>query len=164
MLLQMALFHCFLSNIPLCICTASLGFPDGSAVKNPPALQEPQEMQVQSLGHKDPLEEDMTTHSSVLAWRIPLTEEPGGLQSIGFQRVGLDWSDLASTHHIFVHSSVDGLVGCFHGWAIVNTAAINRGVNVCFWIVVLYGYMPRSGTAGSYGNSQFPEEPPYCFP
>ena len=41
-------------------------------------------------GHKDPLEEDMTTHSSVLAWRIPLTEEPGGLQSIGFQTVGHD--------------------------------------------------------------------------
>ena len=47
-------------------------------------------MQVQSLGHKDPLEEDMTTHSSVLAWRIPWTEEPGGLQFIGSQRIGHD--------------------------------------------------------------------------
>ena len=44
-------------------------------------------MGVQSLGWEDPLEEGMTTHSSILAWRIPGTEEPGGLQSIGLQRV-----------------------------------------------------------------------------
>ena len=48
-------------------------------VKNLPAVQEPQEMQVQSLGQEDPLEEGMATHSSILAWRIPWTEEPGGL-------------------------------------------------------------------------------------
>ena len=47
-------------------------------------------MQVQSLGWEDPLEEVMATHSSILAWRIPRTEEPGGLQSIGLQRVGHD--------------------------------------------------------------------------
>ena len=44
-------------------------------------------MRVQSLGWEDPLEESMATHSSILAWRIPRTEEPGGLQSIGLQRV-----------------------------------------------------------------------------
>ena len=49
-----------------------------------------QEMQVQSLGQEDPLEEEMTAHSSILAWRIPWTEEPGGLQSMGSQRVGHD--------------------------------------------------------------------------
>ena len=49
-----------------------------------------QETQVQSLGWQDPLEEEMATHSSVLAWNIPLTEEPGGLQSVGLQRVGHD--------------------------------------------------------------------------
>ena len=43
---------------------------------------------------EDPLEEEMATHSSFLAWRIPWTEEPGGLQSMGSQRVGHDWSDL----------------------------------------------------------------------
>ena len=49
----------------------------------------------------DPLEEGMTTHSSILAWRIPGVEEPGGLQSKGSQRVGHDWSDLAcSTQHL----------------------------------------------------------------
>ena len=49
-------------------------------VKNPPAMQE---ASVQSLGWEDPLEEGMATHSSLLAWRIPWTEEPGGLQSMG---------------------------------------------------------------------------------
>ena len=59
----------------------------GSAVKNLPAVQE---TRVQSLGQEDPLEEAMATHSSILAWRIPWTEEPGGLQSIGLQRVEHD--------------------------------------------------------------------------
>ena len=54
-------------------------------VKNPPANAG--NARVQSLGGEDPLEEGMTTHSSVLAWRIPWTEEPGGLQSRGSQRV-----------------------------------------------------------------------------
>ena len=49
-------------------------------------------MRVQSLGQKDPLEEGMATHSGILAWRIPWTEEPGGLQSMGSQRVGHDCS------------------------------------------------------------------------
>ena len=67
------------------------GFPGDSAVKNPPAKQEPQEMQVQSLGGEGPLEESMAAHSSILAWRIPWTEEPGGLQSIG---VSKSWTQL----------------------------------------------------------------------
>ena len=53
---------------------------------------------VQSLGWEDPLEKDMATHSSTLAWRIPWMEEPGRLQSTGSQRVEHDWSDLACTH------------------------------------------------------------------
>ena len=48
-------------------------------VKNPPVMQEVQEMLVQSLGWEDPLEKEMTTHSSILAWEIPWTGEPGGL-------------------------------------------------------------------------------------
>ena len=56
-------------------------------VKNLPAMQE---TQVQSLGQKEPLEKEMATHSSILAWRIPRTEEPGELQSMGSQRVGHD--------------------------------------------------------------------------
>ena len=62
-----------------------MDFSDGSAIKNPPAMQEPQETQVQSLGQEVPLEEEMATHASILAWRIPWTEEPGGLQSTGSQ-------------------------------------------------------------------------------
>ena len=54
----------------------NIGCPGGSAVKNLPAMQEPQ---VQSLGQEDPLKKGMATHSSILAWRIPWTEEPGGL-------------------------------------------------------------------------------------
>ena len=56
-------------------------------VKNLPAMQE---TWVQSLGQEDPLEKGMATHSSILAWRTPWTEEPGGLQSLGSQRVGHD--------------------------------------------------------------------------
>ena len=56
-------------------------------VKNLPAMQE---TQVQSVGWEDPLEKGMATHSSILAWEIPRTEEPGGLQLTGSQRVGHD--------------------------------------------------------------------------
>ena len=54
-------------------------------VKNLPTIQE---TRVRSLGWEDPLEKGKATHSSILAWRIPWTEEPGGLQSVGSQRVG----------------------------------------------------------------------------
>ena len=63
-----------------------------------------QETWVQSLGREDPLEEGMAVHSSILAWKIPWTEEPGGLQSIGSQRVGHNWSNLARTHRCSFHS------------------------------------------------------------
>ena len=68
----------------------SSGFPCDSEVKNPPAMQERLEIWVQFLGWKNPLEEEMATHSSILAWEIPRTEEPGGLQSMGSQRI---WDD-----------------------------------------------------------------------
>ena len=60
------------------------GFPVAQTVKNLPAMQE---TQVPSLGQEDPLEKGMATYSSILAWRIPWTEEPGGLKSMGSQRV-----------------------------------------------------------------------------
>ena len=71
------------------------GFLGDSAVKNPPAMQETQETRVQSLDWEDPLEKEMATHPSTVAWEIPWTEEPGGLQSTGLQRVRHDW---AHTH------------------------------------------------------------------
>ena len=64
-----------------------VGFPDGSVLKNPTASAGDM---VQSLGQEDPLKEVMATHSSILARRIPWAEEPGGLQSMGSQRVGHD--------------------------------------------------------------------------
>ena len=64
-------------------------------------MQETQETLVRFLGQEDPLEMEMATHFSILAWKIPWTEEPGGLQSIGLQRVG---HDEAHTHaHPYCH-------------------------------------------------------------
>ena len=83
-------------------------------VKNPPAVQE---TQVQSLGREDPLEKEMGTHSSILAWRIPWTEESGRLQSMGSQRIRQDWA--TNTHFqwlwrvLFVYSRV---FPEFRGW------------------------------------------------
>ena len=61
--------------------------PMAQTVKNLPAMQE---TKVQSLGQEDPLKEEMATHCSLLAWRIPWTEKPGRLPSTGLQRVGYD--------------------------------------------------------------------------
>ena len=68
---------------------------DGASGQEPTCQCRTEEMQVQDLGRADPLVKEMTTHSSILAWRIPWTEEPGGLQSMGSQRVRHDWSHLA---------------------------------------------------------------------
>ena len=62
-------------------------------------------MWIWSLGWEDPLVEGMATHSNLLAWRIPWTEEPGELQSIGSQRVGHNWRDLAL--HLWGHTESD---------------------------------------------------------
>ena len=63
--------------------TDQLGVPGGPMAKTPSAMQE---TRLRSLGWQDPLEKEMATHSSILAWRIPWTEEPGGLQSTGLQK------------------------------------------------------------------------------
>ena len=72
-----------------------MGFPGGSVVKNLPALQE---TLAESLGQENPQEKEMATYSSILAWEIQWTEEPGRLQSIGSQRVGHDWMTNTHTH------------------------------------------------------------------
>ena len=69
-------------------------------VKNLPAVRE---TRVRMLGWENPLEKGMATHSSILAWRIPGTEEPGGLQSMGSQRVGHDW---AAISHSLIHQTL----------------------------------------------------------
>ena len=83
-----------------------LGFLDGSAIKNLPAIQETQESQVLSLSWEDPLEEGMATHSSTLTGKILWTEEPGGLWSMGLQRAGHDLSNQAphsTAHELFIY-------------------------------------------------------------
>ena len=75
----------------------TLTFPDGSDVKNLPTMRE---TWVQFLGWEDPLEKRMAIHSSILAWRIPWTEEPSGLQSTGSQRVRHNWAPNTSLHFI----------------------------------------------------------------
>ena len=79
----------FLSNIK------TLDIHSLITVKN---LHSMQETWVWFLGGEDPLEKGMTTHSSILAWRIPWTEEPGQLQSMGLKRVGPDWATNTQTH------------------------------------------------------------------
>ena len=88
LVVQCLRFHTSTAQVGTGLTNGELrGFPSDSAVKNPPVRQELQETRVRSLGQEDPLEEGMATHSSILAWEIPWTEEPGGLQSIGSQRV-----------------------------------------------------------------------------
>ena len=62
---------------------------------------------------------------------------------------------LTYIEHIFIHSSVGAHLGCLHVLAVVNSAAMNIGVHVTLWIIALSEYVPRSGVAGSYGNSSF---------
>ena len=64
-------------------------------------MQETQEVQVRCLGREDPLEKEMATHFSTLAWKIPWTEEPGGLQFMGLQRIGDDLATEHAHHKLF---------------------------------------------------------------
>ena len=78
-------------------------------VKNPPPLAK-QKMQVQSLGQEDPLEKQTATHASILAWRIPRTEEPGGLQATGC----VESDTTGATKRACIHSPINRLVDHFH--------------------------------------------------
>ena len=148
-------------------------------VKNLPTMQE---TQILPLGQEDTLGKEMATHSGIFAWRTPWTQEPGRLPSMGLQRDGHTWAIFTSVpsnpstllkmvkfcsygwvifhwymYHIFIHSSVDGHLDCFHTLAIINNAAMNIELHVSFWIsaFVSFGYIPRNGTTGSYGSSIF---------
>ena len=131
--------------------------------KNPPTMRE---TWVWFLGWEDPLEKGTATPSSILAWKISWTEEPGKLQSLGSQRVGHNWAtslQLVSLCIIlpksnpcyskwqdfllfwlnniplcilFIHSSISGCLGCFCVLATVNSAAVNMGCRYLFWVSV----------------------------
>ena len=95
-------------------------------------MQEMQETWVRSLGGEDPLKKGMATHSSILAWRIPWTEEPGGLQAIGLQRVGHNWA----TNITFTIVYKIQLFCCFV-LSLMDPAPWLTLSAVCFW-----NYMP----------------------
>ena len=106
-------------------------------VKNPPAVQE---TWIRSLGWEDALEEGMATHSSILAWRIPRTEEPGGLQCMGLQRVRDNWATKHSTAQYSIVYIISRLLYAFilcwtlrlfHVLAIVNAAAAAKSLQSC---------------------------------
>ena len=92
-------------------------------VKNPPAMQE---IQVWSLGWEDPLEKGMATHCSILDWRIPGTEEPGGLQFMGSQRVGHDRVTNTSTLNLWMESNNNVLP-----WVIIILSAFYSKGTMC---------------------------------
>ena len=103
-----------------------------------------QETRVQSLGREDPLEKEMAIHSSTIAWKIPWTEEPGRLQSMGSQRVRHD----CVTNHItyrytLIYSSVDGYLDCFH-FGIYWLKKLYICVQVFAWtyIFISLGHIP----------------------
>ena len=96
----------YTKSLNICMCYIYYsGFPGGTSGKESICqCRRHKEAQVWSLVWEDPLEEGIATHSSILAWRIPWTEEPGGLQSKGLQRVKHNWSDSACAHilHMYV--------------------------------------------------------------
>ena len=92
------LFVVVLAFLSINMTCSELNFSGSPLLKNLPAMQETQETQLWSLGREDPLEEGMTSHSNNLAWRIPYTEEPEELWSIGWQRAGHNWSDWAHVY------------------------------------------------------------------
>ena len=106
------------------------GFHDSSVVKNLPARRGVQKILVWSLGWEDPLEEEMATQSNTLDWKTSWTEEPGGLQSKGSQRVGHDWV----TEYTHEKTSSEAVILCPSTW---NGILRMAGLDVCLmtkWI------------------------------
>jgi len=109
-IIYVCIYVCICTYICMtCICLYTyahiythMGFPGGSVVKNFLAIQKPQETWVQFLDQEDPLEKEMATRSSMLAWRIPWTEESGGSQPIGLQRV--DRTETLRSRHAYTHT------------------------------------------------------------
>ena len=101
-------------------------------IKNLLAMQE---TQVQSLGWKDPLEKGMATHSSILAWRIPWTEEPGRLQAIGSPRVGHDWATnaLPLCHYNYSSKTFEKKSSFKHHWNFLSMFSVFCVHASIFW-------------------------------
>ena len=99
-------------------------------------MQETSETQVQSLGWEDLLEKGMATHSSILAWKTPWTEEPGGLQSIVLQRVRRDWSDLACFHsHMYAGPYPHYLISLWTWPCLLYLSLLARYLQRGLWVL-----------------------------
>ena len=107
-------------------------------VKNPPAMQETQETWVQSLGQEDPLEEGMATHSSIISWRIPWTEEPGGLQPIGLQGIRHDWACTHTQHAIWISYFTCIFIYCLTPFSPPTRIQVPSGQELCLPCFLLY--------------------------
>ena len=110
-------------------------------------MQETQEIHIQSPGWEDPLEEVMATDSSILAWRIPRTEEPGGLESMGSQRVEHEW---ACSTALSISSYLESPASCmcnFQAWTLFWCLWLQRlsGLPVQDWHPCWVGWWPNSG-------------------
>ena len=111
-------------------------------------LLTPQEMQVQSLGLEGPLEEQMATHPSILAGKIPLTEEPGGLEPMGLQRVGHDWTGM----HILVLLTPfywwDFLFSTVCSWLLCNKLIVHISIDIYIYslaIICIFKLLRKTG-------------------
>ena len=120
-------------------------------VKNLPAMQE---TQVQSLGREDPLEKGMATHSRILAWKIPWTEEPGGLHSMGLQRVRHNWATNTSGH--LLESRGRGRSWLEFLEAVLNSLTAKTTNSVVYKITVYFShYSPQWVVSGVTRGSLF---------
>ena len=156
MLLQMAFFNSFNGWVIFyCICVPHLcGFPSGSVDKEPACNAGDSVMWVRSLAREDLLDEGMAMHSSILAWKIPWTEEPGGLQSMRSQRVRYDW-ERRHTPHLYPFIC--------HRWTVRLFPCPGYRKQCCnehcgayiFQAMFFFRYVPKSGIAGSHISSIF---------
>ena len=104
-------------------------------------------MRIQSLGQEDPLEEGMATHSSILAWRIPWTEKPDGLQSIGSQRVGHNWSDSA-------HTQTAWKIAKTYIFSLTGTKLYWKLICLCNMFLLYFPLTPKSNAAAAAAKSR----------
>ena len=127
---------CVFVCVYVCVCVC-IYFPGGSAIKNPPAMQE---MWVPTLGWEDPLEKVMTTRSNVLAWEIPCAEEPGGLQSVGSQRIR---HELVTK--LFLFFWLCWVFVAARGFSLVTTSRGSSLVVVCGPLIALASLVAEHG-------------------
>ena len=107
-----------------------------------------QETWIRSLGWEDPLEEGMATHSSILAWRIPETEEPGGPQSTASQRGRHDWSDWACLYLLgWLSPLMFVCFSCFLTWTTFQKYLLNL---LQYWFYFMFGFFLAMRHVGSW--------------